>query len=149
MLYIDYFAVDPLHGDVTFWRRFRMNQKLFMNIVLGIKEYDTYFVCKQDCVSTIGFSPIQKCTSALRVLAYGASAGTQDDYMHMAESTAIECIYWFYMALVVLFGELCLRTPAIEDIARIMVQNAVRGFSRILGSIDCMHYAWKNCVFAW
>ena len=33
MLYADYFADDPLHGDKTFRRRFRMNRKLFPRIV--------------------------------------------------------------------------------------------------------------------
>jgi hypothetical protein len=49
MLYADYFVDDPLHNNVTFWRRFRMNWKLFMKIVLVAREYEIYFVCKQPC----------------------------------------------------------------------------------------------------
>jgi hypothetical protein len=41
ILYADYFADDPLHGDVVFLHRFRMNQKLFMKIVLVGKEFNT------------------------------------------------------------------------------------------------------------
>ena len=108
MLYADYFVDDPLHDDVVFWHHFRMNRKLFMKIALAIREYETYFVCKQDCVGTIGFSMIQKSTVALRMLAYGAPADTQDDYMCMAESTGHECMYRFCKAVVVLFGELYL-----------------------------------------
>jgi hypothetical protein len=59
----DYFVDDPLHGDR---RYFRMNQKLFMNILLVVREYETHFICKIDCVSTIGFSSNQKCTTALK-----------------------------------------------------------------------------------
>ena len=71
MLYADYFVDDPLHGEKTFRRRFRMNRKLILRIVHGIREFDRYFVCKKDCTGTVGFSSLQKCTVALRLLAYG------------------------------------------------------------------------------
>jgi hypothetical protein len=65
-----------------------MNRKLFVKIVVVIREleFDSYFVCKQDYVGTIGFSSIRKCIDALRMLSYEALGNTQDDYMRMAES---------------------------------------------------------------
>ena len=65
MMYADYFADDPLHGEKTFRRHFRMNRKLFLKIVHGVQEFDRYFVCKKDCSGTVGFSSLQKCTVAL------------------------------------------------------------------------------------
>jgi hypothetical protein len=53
-----YFADDPLHGDVVFQRCLSMNRKLFMVIVLAVREFAIYCVCKEDCVSTIVLSAI-------------------------------------------------------------------------------------------
>ena len=62
ILYGDYFADDPVDGEKTFRRRFRMNRNLFLRIVHGVREFDNYFVCKKDCTGTVGFSSLQKCT---------------------------------------------------------------------------------------
>ena len=67
-----------------------MNRHLFLKIVLGVREFDNYFVCKKDCTGTVGFSTLQKCMVALRLLAYGAPADSQDDYLRMAESTMLD-----------------------------------------------------------
>jgi hypothetical protein len=75
MLYADYFANDPLHGDAVFRRRFRMSRKLFLKIVENLREID-YFKLKRDAVGELGFSTIQKCTMDLRMLAYGIAGYT-------------------------------------------------------------------------
>jgi hypothetical protein len=97
----------------------------------------------------VGFSSLQKCTTAFRMLAYGAPGDTQDDYIRMAESTAMECMSRFYRAVVSVYRLDYLRTPNEEDTAHILAQNAEREFLGMLGSIDCMHWKWKNCPFGW
>ena len=62
------------------------------------------------------------------MLAYGAPGDSADDYLRMAESTAIECLYKFCRAVIAVFGELYLRSPTVEDTERILAVNATKGF---------------------
>ena len=74
MLYAEYFANEPLHGEVVFRCRLRMNRKLFLKIAERLREFDDYFKLKRDGMGELGFSAIQKCTFALWILAYGVHA---------------------------------------------------------------------------
>jgi hypothetical protein len=60
------------------------------------------------------------------MLAYGALVRTQDDYMRMSDSTAMECMHQFFSAVVALFRELYLQSPTARYIVRIMARNAAR-----------------------
>jgi len=83
------------------------------------------------------------------MLAYEAPGDQQEDYARMAESIALECMYKFCRAVVGCFGGQYLRAPNAEGAARILAKNEARGFPGMLGSIDCMHWEWKNCPFSW
>uniref|UniRef100_A0A0D3AMD4 DDE Tnp4 domain-containing protein n=1 Tax=Brassica oleracea var. oleracea TaxID=109376 RepID=A0A0D3AMD4_BRAOL len=42
-----------------------------------------------------------------------------------------------------------LRRPTTEDLQRLLDIGEIRGFPGMVGSIDCMHWEWKNCPTAW
>jgi hypothetical protein len=86
-----------------------------------------------------GFSALQKCTMAIRMLAYGAPGDTTDDYLWMAESTTFDYFYRFCRAVIAVFGDTYLRSPTVQDTTWILAFNEARGFLGMLGSIDCMH----------
>ena len=65
----DYFGGNPIYGSDMFRRRFRMSRELFERIVQDLQEKFRYFTQRFESISKQGFTPIQKCTSAVRQLA--------------------------------------------------------------------------------
>jgi hypothetical protein len=66
---------------------------------------------------------LQKCTVAMRMLAYGAPRDSTDDYLRMAESTTFDCFYRFCWAVIAVFGDIYLRSPTVQDTAQILAFN--------------------------
>jgi hypothetical protein len=145
----DYFADVPVYTDFQFRRRFRMSRPLFERVLEGVLASDDYFRQRPDAVGRVGLSPYQKVTAVLRMMCYGISADTTDEYLRLGESTALESLYRFVNAVITAFGEEYLRQPTADDIKRRVNINARRGFPGMFGSIDCTHWAWKNCPMAW
>ncbi|XP_062112550.1 uncharacterized protein LOC133823721 [Humulus lupulus] len=80
-----------------------------------------------------GLSPLQKCTAAMRILAYGAPADYVDEYVRSGETTAIECLVNFVRGVNEIFRAEYLRRPNDGDI-RCLLQIGEE---------------WKNCPVAW
>ncbi|XP_073312269.1 protein ANTAGONIST OF LIKE HETEROCHROMATIN PROTEIN 1-like [Primulina huaijiensis] len=148
-LYNDYFSESPMYNESMFKRRFRMSRRLFLRIMESVQQHDNYFVQKVDALGRPGLSPYQKITAAMRILAYGMAADSTDEYIKIGESTAIESLKRFCRAVVEVFGDWYLRSPNVEDIERILLIGKQRGFPGMLGSLDCMHWKWKNCPTGW
>jgi hypothetical protein len=83
------------------------------------------------------------------MLAYGSSADQLDEVLQIAASTYLEILEKFDEGVIECFGEEYLRPPRSDEMDKILQENEARGFSRMLGSIDCMHWAWKNCPKGW
>ena len=94
-LFDDYFSADCSYPPAFFRRRYRMRRSLFRCIVDRLGEYSPYFTQRADAVDRLGFSPLQKCTAALRLLAYGGAADTIDDWLKLARQTSLKVLERF------------------------------------------------------
>ena len=91
----DYFNPSPVHGPDVFRRRFRMSKRLFLRITEDLEASYEYFQQKPDARGYLGFTTIQKCTSAIRVLAYGNTYDINDEYLKMAVKTTRDTLEYF------------------------------------------------------
>ncbi|XP_071704948.1 uncharacterized protein [Rutidosis leptorrhynchoides] len=66
--------------------------------------------------------------------AYDIAPDAFDESLHMGTSTSHDCLKNYCKYIIHMFSREYLE---------------MHGFSRILGSLDCMHWAWKNCPVAW
>ncbi|XP_042441224.1 uncharacterized protein LOC122026552 [Zingiber officinale] len=148
-LFNDYFADASVYLPNIFKRRFRMNRDLFLRILNNVENHEPYFVQRRNVAGTLGLSYLQKVTAALRILAYGVGVYLMDEYVRIGETTTIKSMKLFVKAVISIFGDEYLRSPNSNDIARLLAVGEKRGFLGMLGSIDCMHWKWKNCSTAW
>ena len=176
-LYNDYFSENPTYGPTFFRRRFafnppiwfrnsqfilflcflirisflrfRMGRSLFMRIVQAVEQHDDYFVQKREGNGRLGLSCLQKICAAYMMISYGVPADFMDQYIRIGESTVIESLRKFVRSIIEVFGDEYLRSPNEHDTARLLAIGESRGFPGMLGSIDCMHWEWKNCPTAW
>nr|GEV29209.1 hypothetical protein [Tanacetum cinerariifolium] len=154
----DYFDDHYKYPLYYFRRRFRMSRNLFLRIVNDILSYTAnplpqnfyFFTSQLDCTGRMSISALMKCTDAIRQFAYGSTADAFDEYFQMSEHTARDALFFFNMCIIELYMPKYLRKSTSEDVVNIQQKhNNVHCFSGMLGSIDCMHWEWKNCPVAW
>ena len=126
-----------------------MNKSFFMHIVDRLSNEVDFFRQKRDGLGRLGLSALQKCTAAIRVLAYGTAADAVDEYLRLGETTTRSCVENFMEGIIYLFGDEYLRRPTPAGLQRLLDIGEYRGFPGMIESIDCMHWEWKNCPTAW
>ena len=141
----DYFAEVPTYPPRLFRRRFRMRRSLFETIVRDCEANCDYFKQRRNAAQVLGFSPFQKISAAMRVIAYGIPADYTNEYLRIGGQTTTDSVRMFAKMVIKLYGEKYLRAPDEEDTKRLMEMNEKRGWPGMLGSLDCMHWTWKNC----
>ncbi|XP_047948927.1 uncharacterized protein LOC125194739 [Salvia hispanica] len=110
-LFADYFAEQPRWGPTVFHHRFRMRRVLFISIVQTLEARDEYFQYWVDGIDRPGLTPLQKCTVAIRQLAYGTTADMFDEYLHVGETTGRDCLKNFCRGIVEAYSDTYLRRP--------------------------------------
>ncbi|XP_062014375.1 uncharacterized protein LOC133730885 [Rosa rugosa] len=144
-----YFKDPCRYEQNIFRRRYRMQPWVFDRMMRDVANYDPYFVQTRDATGRVSLSTEQKLTCAMRMLAYGITADFCDDYLDIAKSTAIEIFEHFTKAIWNVYHETYLCQPTPADLRRLLDKAAERGFPGMIGSLDCMHWQWKNCPSGW
>ena len=145
----DYFAEVPTYPPRLFRRRYRMRKSLFEKIVKDCEANSNYFKRRRNAAGTLGFSAYQKISAAMRVIAYSIPADYTDEYLRIGEDTTTESVRRFAKMVIRLYGGTYLRAPNEDDTRRLLEMNERRGWLGMLGSLDCMHWTWKNCPKSW
>ncbi|GJS81787.1 ALP1-like protein [Tanacetum coccineum] len=115
-----------------------------------LPQHFHFFTSRLDCTGRMSISALMKCTAAIRQMAYGSTPDAFDEYLQMSEHTARDALFFFNMCIIELYMPKYLRKPTSEDVVKIQQKhNNVHGFPGMLGSIDCMHWEWKNCPVSW
>ena len=135
-------------GDI-FRRRYRMRPHVFDRMMHDVANHDPYFVQTCDTSDRVGCSTEQKLTCAMRMLAYALPADLCDEFLDVAESTALEILKHFTRAIWNVYHKQYLRRPSKADLRRLLNVADKRGFPGMVGSLDCMHWRWKNCPTSW
>nr|XP_043633773.1 uncharacterized protein LOC122604982 [Erigeron canadensis] len=132
-LYNHYFAPQPIYPANYFRRRFRMPKEMFLRIVNdrhsfnAIQPLPKYFAffhnAPTDVVGRPTLNIFQKCTSAVRQLAYASTADQLDEYLEMGSQTAADSLNYFCKCVVQLYHSKFLRKPTQEDVNRVTVKH--------------------------
>lgn len=102
-----------------FCRRFRMRKHVFLRIVGDLSSSDDYFTHRFNAANKEGISPLAKCTTSMRMLAYGVAADAVDEYIKIGGTTALECLRRFCKGIIQLYEQVYLRAPTQDDMQRI------------------------------
>ncbi|XP_057547362.1 uncharacterized protein LOC130825925 [Amaranthus tricolor] len=113
---------------------FRMRKHVFLRIMEAVSNNDPWFTPNIDATGR---------------KAYGVAADQVDEYLRISESTARKALTHFTKGIINQFGQHYLRKPTPQDLTRLLAFSEERGFPGMIGSVDCMHWEWKNCPAAW
>ncbi|KAL9680507.1 hypothetical protein QQ045_018386 [Rhodiola kirilowii] len=145
----DYFIEHPIFPQQDLRRRYRMSSNLFNCIKTKLSNNDPFLHQRSDAAGVLGLLPEQKMTGAILMLAYRSCADQCAEIIRMGESTTLECMKKWCAQVVDHYKDRYLRSRNAIDLSRLLHKAEQRGFPGMVGSIDCMHWEWKNCPTDW
>ncbi|GJW65375.1 hypothetical protein Tco_0117259 [Tanacetum coccineum] len=97
-----------------------------------------------------GISPLIKCTSAIRQLAYGVNASFLDEYMQISERSSRMSLDHFCQAVMEIYGPEFFRKPTVTDVEKLYRHHEeTHGFSGMLGSLDALWVGGGDGDWRW
>ena len=94
------------------WAVWQQDQKLLDVFQRAQDFYPEDSRSKNSVINCDGLSPLQKCTAAMRMLAYGTAAGQLDEVLMLGASTSLDCLSAFAQGINDVFGgEFCALLP--------------------------------------
>ncbi|XP_023751312.1 uncharacterized protein LOC111899684 [Lactuca sativa] len=91
----DYFAENATYQGYYFRRRFKMLKGLFERVVEDVTRECNFFQQRYDARGTPGFTPLLKCTTALRQLTYDIPPDALDESFRMSARIARDSLHFF------------------------------------------------------
>lgn len=139
--------VGPKYSENDFERRYRMPRVVFDRIYTATVNFSDFLKAglRRDCRGKQGIHPLFKVTAALRMLSYAVPAEMLEDSLQIGESTALESLKQFFLAVIHCFKKEYLRKPTSIDIINIESQFSNVGFPGCIGCVDCSKWDWKAC----
>ncbi|XP_009362348.1 uncharacterized protein LOC103952488 [Pyrus x bretschneideri] len=116
----NYFNPNLVYTKDDFRRRFQMRSHVFEHLLHDVQQVNLYFQQKLDRAGYPSFSPHQKVTAALQMMAYGSPVDSMDETHAMSESTCLYTLTEFCNTSIQLYKEEYLRKPNQEDLDRLL-----------------------------
>jgi len=117
--------------------------------VEALGNHSKYFHVRYDSTGKRGLMPLTKCIVAMQMLAYGITVDCIDEYLKIGASTPLACMKKFALSVIEVFREEYLRKPNQAGVDSLLQVGEAYDFLGMLGSIDYMHWEWKNCPAGW
>ncbi|XP_048427881.1 uncharacterized protein LOC125471488 [Pyrus x bretschneideri] len=127
----------------------RPDEASFKRVLCDVQQVNPYFRQKQDRVGCPSFSPHQKVTVALRMMAYGSQVDSMDETHGMSESAYLDTLKQLCVTIVQVYKDEYIREPNHEGLDQLIRKAEDCGFLGMIGSLDYMHWDWKNCPTGW
>ncbi|XP_068309765.1 uncharacterized protein [Pyrus communis] len=125
----NYFNPNSVYTKEDFRRHFQIKHHVFERLLRDLQQVNLYFRQKKDKADR----PVD----------------SMDETHGMSESTCLYTLEQFYDTIVQVYKDEYLRKLNQEDLNRLLRKAKDRGFPSMIGSLDCMHWDWKNCPTGW